>query len=250
MENEPDNPTGPATPRVSPPRRIVHGVVALLLAWLVVAYLLAPLGWKWFIWRRPTFDDTPRLTETSDHHPGDPLNVALIGSQDQLKAIMKAAGWYQAAALGLHSDLKIAEDSVFSRPDPEAPVSSLYLFGRRQDLAFEQPVGDNPRHRHHVRFWKLEGETEDGRAKWIGSAVYDAHVGLSRTTGQITHVTAADVDAERDYLFQCLAATGELAEEYAVDGFHTQLHGRNGGGDPWRTDGDLYVGVIADPNDD
>ncbi len=146
----------------------------------------------------------------------------------------------------MKSDLKIAADTVLSRPDVEAPVSSLYLFGRKEDAAFEQPVGDNPRHRHHVRFWKLDRPSDDGRPTWIGSAVYDAHVGLSRTTGQITHVTAPDVDAERDYLFDCLEKSGDLASHDLMAGFHTQLSGKNGGGDPWRTDGDLYVGVIAE----
>ena len=86
----------------------------------------------------------------------------------------------------------------------------------------------------------------DGRPEWIGSAVYDERVGLSRTTGQITHVTASNVDTERDYLFGCLKKTGGLAEHYSVDGFHKHLEGRNGGGDPWHTDGALYVGVIAE----
>jgi len=30
-----------------------------------------------------------------------------------------------------------------------------------------------------------------------------------------------------------------------VSGFHTIREGRNGGGDPWHTDGRLFVGVIA-----
>jgi hypothetical protein len=105
-------------------------------------------------------------------------------------------------------------------------------------------VGDSPRHRHHVRFWQTDKIDADGRPVWVGSAVYDERVGLSRTTGQVTHVTAANVDAERDYLFGCLEKTGELAEWYAIDGFHKQLEGRNGG-DPWHTDGRLFVGVIA-----
>jgi hypothetical protein len=76
--------------------------------------------------------------------------------------------------------------------------------------------------------------------------VYDSHVGLSRTTGQITHVTAPDVDKERDYLFECLKKTGDLTDEETIPGFHTKLSGKNGGGDPWHTDGALYFGVISD----
>jgi len=39
-----------------------------------------------------------------------------------------------------------------------------------------------------------------------------------------------------------------LSEHYAVDGFHTELEGRNGGGDKWVTDGKLFVGLIASPD--
>jgi hypothetical protein len=211
---------------------------------LVGAYLLAPFAWERYADRHPTFDDNPRLTKTSDGHPGDPLNVALAGDEADLQNAMKAAGWYPAAALGLRSDLRIAGDTVLSRPDDNAPVSNLFLFGRKEDLAFEQPVGDSPRRRHHVRFWQTPGTDADDRPLWIGSASYDERVGLSDTTGQITHHIAADVDAERDHLFATLQATGRLAEEYPVKGFHTELEGRNGGGDRWHTDGALYVGVL------
>ena len=224
--------------------------------WIIVAYLCAPFVWDSVARLDPALDDTPRITETGDHHPGDPLNVELIGTEFQLESIMKAAGWFAASALGIDSDLKIAADTILSRPDDAAPVSSLYLYGRKEDFAFEQPVGDNPRHRHHVRFWNRNELSDDGRPKWIGSAVYDERVGLSRTTGQITHVTAADVDAERDYLFECLKKTRQLDSKSIVRGYHQQRSGRNGGGDPWHTDGDLYVGVIqvtlrpvtSDPN--
>jgi LssY C-terminus len=226
--------------------RIARVIVGVLLLWLVAAYLIAPVVWKRYVGHHPSFDDNPRITKTGDGHPGDPLNVALIGTESEVDSIMKAAEWYPAAALGLKSDLKIAADTVLSRPDEEAPVSSLYLFGRKEDLAFEQPVGDNPRHRHHVRFWKTDTVGNDGRTEWIGSAVYDERVGVSRTTGQITHVTASDVDTERDYLFGCLEKTADLAEHYVVEGFHKHLEGRNGGGDPWRTDGNLCVGAILE----
>jgi LssY C-terminus len=225
--------------------RIAQYVVALLLLYLAATYLVVPALWERYAHHHPSFDDNPRITQTGDGHPGDPLNVVLIGTKDQIDAIMHAAKWDPAAALGLKSDIKIAEDTVLSRPDDEAPVSSLYLFGRKEDLAFEQPVGDNPRQRHHVRYWKTDKVDNDGRPIWIGSASYDERVGLSHTTGQITHHISPDVDKERDNLFADLKQTGELSQQYAIDGFHTELEGRNGGGDPWHTDGRLFVGVIG-----
>lgn len=226
-------------------KQIVLRICLLLLIYGAVAYLVMPRLWKHYAHRHPSLEDIPDITYTKAGIPGDPLNVALIGTKDDVVRIMKAAKWYPADPLGLRSDLKIGVDSVLSRPDKDAPVSSLYLFGRKEDLAFEQEVGDNPRHRHHVRFWQTTQVDGGGRPIWIGSAVYDKHVGLSKTTGQITHVTAPDVDAERDYLFQCLEKTGDLAEHYAVNNFHKIKSGKNGGGDPWYTDGKLYVGVIT-----
>jgi LssY-like putative type I secretion system component LssY len=220
-------------------------LLGLAVLYLLAAYVVIPMIWKDYARLHPSFDDNPRITQTGDGHPGDPLNVSLIGTKEQVDAIMQAAKWYPAAALGLKSDLKIAEDTVLSRPDVEAPVSNLFLFGRKEDLAFEQPVGDNPRKRNHVRFWDTGKNDPNGRPTWIGSASYDERVGLSHTTGQITHHIAPDVDAERDHLFENLKQTGELSEEYAVDDFHKQLEGRNGGGDIWRTDGKLLVGVIS-----
>jgi hypothetical protein len=226
-------------------RNVVGIGVAAIVVWAVVAYILIPAIWKHYSRAHPALDDVPGITQTGSGIPGDPLNVALIGTKAELVKIMLAAKWYPADPLSLKSSLEIAEASVFSRRYDDAPVSNLYLFGRKEDLAFEQPVGDNPLHRHHVRFWQTDKIDPDGRPVWIGSAVYDEHVGLSRTTGQITHVTAPDVDKERDYLFADLKQTGGLSESYVVHGFHKVLSGKNGGGDPWRTDGNLDVGVIA-----
>lgn len=226
-------------------KRAAVAVGALLLCYVAVAYLVIPFGWKWYARQHPAFDENPRITETGDGHPGDPLNVALIGTETQIKKIMAAAKWYPADPLGLKSDLKIAADTVLKRSYDEAPVSNLYLFGRKEDFAFEQPVGDDPSKRNHVRFWRTKKVDPDGRPIWIGSASYDERVGLSRTTGQVTHHIAPDVDAERDHFFADLQQTHDLTDMYKVKGFHKVLEGQNGGGDPWRTNGDLWVGVIA-----
>ncbi len=247
MNSEPTTPqpTAPPAPRQSRRWRYIVLAVGLLLLYGAVAYVLMPWGWSRYARRHPSLEDLPGITHTGAGIPGDPLNVALTGTETDVKQIMLAAKWYPADPLTLRSCLKIADAAVLKRPYDDAPVSNLYLFGRKEDLAFEQPVGNNPRKRHHVRFWRSETADSDGRPFWLGSATYDQRVGISRTTGQVTHVTAPDVDAERDHLFQCLRQTGDLAETYMVAGFHKVCKGRNGGGDPWYTDGNLKVGVIA-----
>ncbi len=245
--HQPAAPPAPGRRRCAWQKLAFAGVVLVLL-YLLVAYLLMPEYWIRYARRHPAFDALPRITRTGDDLPGDALNVALIGTEIELKKIMLAAHWYPADPLTLKSCLKIAEASVLKRPYDDAPVSNLYLFGRKQDLAFEQPVGASPRHRHHVRFWRTDEVGADGRPIWIGAAVYDERVGISRKTGQVTHVTAPNIDAERDTLFRDLTATADLTDVFFVDDFHTVLAGHNGGGDPWFTDGRLEAGVIK--NDD
>jgi len=220
-------------------------LVTVLPLYLASAYLVAPAMWTRYARRHLALADMPRITHTGSGIHGDPLNVGLIGAEDALKKIMIAAKWYPADALTFRSCLAIATDTVLKRRYDDAPVSNLYLFGRKEDLAFEQPSGDNPRRRHHVRFWKTPDLDLDGRPAWIGAATYDTKVGFSHTTGQITHHIAADVDAERDHLMVDLQHTGKLIETFILDRFHTNCEGRNGGGDAWRTDGNLSVGVIA-----
>jgi hypothetical protein len=216
-----------------------------LITWFVLAYIFVPFLWKRYAHRHPEFEEMAVVTHTADGIPADPVNVALVGTKDEVLKIMLAAGWYPADPLTLRSSLKIAGASVLKREYDTAPVSSEFLFGRKQDLAFEQAVGNDPRHRHHVRFWESDKHGTDGRPIWVGAAIFDKRVGLSRTTGQVTHLTDADADAERDVLFKDLEQTGDLAEVIIVQGFHKVLEGRNGQGNRWYTDGNLYEGVIA-----
>lgn len=183
-----------------------------------------------------------RITHVADGHPGDPLNMAIAGTEEQLIRAMVAAGWFPADPITFRSSVRISVDSVFSKPDDDAPVSNLYLFGRKQDLAFEQPVGDSPRQRHHVRFW-LWDQQDNGLPVWFGAATFDRSVGLSHTTGQITHHIGQDVDQERERIAGELDKCGRVQELRYLNGFQ-QLQGKNGGGDLWRTDGRLAIVVL------
>ena len=220
-------------------------VLVALAIWAVLAYLLAPRLWELYFARQGAFADVNRVTRTADGHPGDPVNLALVGSEADIVRAMSAAGWYAADPITLESSLRIAADSVLRRTDDTAPVSPLYLFGRKEDLAFELPVVGGPRHRHHVRYWKWD-QLRNGRPVWFGAATYDERVGLSYTTGQVTHHIGPDVDAERDLIARQLAQRGVVASFTWLDGFHAQREGRNGGGDPWRTDGRLAIVTLRE----
>jgi hypothetical protein len=219
--------------------------VAGLAVYTVSAYLIIPALWHVEILRHPAWRGTPRLTHTAAGIPGDPLNIALVAAERELVSAMLKATWHPADPLTLDTSLRMAGSVVFRRPYVDAPVSPLYLWGRREDLAFEQAVGEDPARRHHVRFWRSVAAAVAGRPLWLGAATYDARVGFSHTTGQITHHIAPDVDAERDKLIADLRRAGQLRQVVWLDRFHQVLRGYNGGGDPYDTDGRLAVGVIV-----
>jgi hypothetical protein len=224
--------------------RIGLGLLAVLAVYGIGAYLIVPTLWRVEVTRHPALQGAPRLTHTAAGIPGDPLNIALIATQPELVKGMLAAGWHPADPLTLETSLRIAASTVFHRPYVDAPVSHLYLWGRKEDLAFEQPIGEDPARRHHVRFWGSAAVDDRGRPLWIGAATYDVGVGFSHTTGQITHHIAPDVDAERDKVLQDLQRAGQLSQVSWIDRFHRVLTGRNGGGDAYYTDGRLAVGRI------
>jgi hypothetical protein len=226
------------------PRRVALNFRALTIAaaYVVAAYLILPRLWKHHQRHHAVFGDSPRITHTASDIPGDPLNIALVGTEEEVIRAMTAARWNPADPLTFRSSVKIVVDTVLRKPDDKAPVSNLYLFGRKEDLAFERPVGGSPKERHHVRFWHLD-KNDDDRPAWIGSAAYDIGVELSRTTGQVTHHISPNVDAERDLLIADLSKAVPAQVSW-LDGFHKELQGRNGGGDPWRTDGRLAIVVL------
>ena len=228
-------------------RRIAIVLGLLALGYGALAYLALPEIWRHYE-HRPSMESEPRFTRTADDIPGDPLNVALFGTEPEMIEAFTKAGFTQAKALGLRSDLRIGESVVLDRPDLNAPVSSLFLWGRKQDLAFEQEVGTSADHRHHARFWKSSQQSEDGRPLWLGSTTFDRGSGVSHLTGQITHHISADIDAERDYTFAALTHAGQLVSWYRVTGIGPTLDGRNGGGDRYYTDGEMDVGVLSPGN--
>lgn len=236
--SQPSHPGRTEPQRRRPAVRALRWLLLLLAIWAGVAYLLIPwIAGRYFRDHQATSSD-PTITRTGDDHPGDPLNIALLATESQLVHAMTAAGWHPADPITFDTSVRIAVDSVVHRPDEDAPVSNLFLYGRKQDLAFEQPVGDSPAKRHHVRFWKSP-KVDGGRPLWMGSATYDERVGLSHATGQVTHHIGPDVDAERNRIVSQLEKAGWAAGVAWQDGFHTTLEGRNGGDDRWVTDGRL-----------
>jgi hypothetical protein len=196
-------------------------VLALAVTYGIAAYLILPravrMGLK--ILRRKR---VPRFTITGDGLPGDPVNLVLTGTREQLEAAFASAGWSGADRLGLASSWRMVRAFLLNAPYPRAPFSTLYLFGRGQDVGFQKAIGDSPRKRHHIRFWALslahadsilgtpsfwlnsDRPPDGARVHWVGAGTKDTGFSLTRLTFQVTHATDADTNVERDFIIGAL----------------------------------------------
>lgn len=219
------------------------GVLGVVLFWAVLAYLVLPR-----IHRVLTTLYVPEYfigrTRTSDGLLGDPINLALYGSEEQLHLALTQAKWTLADRITLKSSWRIITSTLTGRSYDEAPVSPLYLFGRQQDFAYQQEVAGNPAKRHHVRFWR----TPDGwllpggeRVDWLAAGTFDRAVGFSLFTLQITHKIDANTDIERDHIVETVRSQNPAVGVRILKDFSTGYHSRNGGGDSITTDGDLPI---------
>jgi hypothetical protein len=225
---------------------VYWGLVAVSL-YLILAYLVLPAAWRHYE-HHPSLESAPKTAVTLEGIPADPLNVALAGEHDELIKALVSAGWRPADPVTLRTTLEIAASVFSGRNYSTAPVSNLFLWGRKQDLAFEKPVDGGASRRHHVRFWHSDDPVLDGRSLWIGAATFDEGVGVSHYTGEVTHHIAPDVDAERDQLIGDLSEARQLTRISQVTGVGATLFGRNGGGDRYFTDGELTVASLSRDN--
>ena len=203
-------------------------ILALAITYGFAAYIVLPrairLGLKILQRKR-----VPSYTITGDGLPGDPVNVALVGTRQQLRSAFAILGWSEADRLGLVSSWGMIRAFVFNSPYPTAPFSTLYLFGRGQDIGFQKAIDNSPRKRHHIRFWALSvtraqetwgaagfwlnaGRPPDNeRVLWVGAGTRDTGLSFTRLTFQITHATDSDTNAERDYII------AELTKRRAIE---------------------------------
>jgi len=203
-------------------------ILAVTVTYGIAAYIVLPrairLGLKVLQSKR-----VPSYTITGDGLPGDPVNVVLVGTLQQLREAFAALGWSEADRLSLASSWGMVRAFVLNVPYPTAPFSTLYLFGRGQDIGFQKAIDNSPRKRHHIRFWalsqkrarstwgtadfwlKTERPSDSESVLWIGAGTRDTGISLTRLSFQITHATDSDTNAERDYI------VGELRRNRSIE---------------------------------
>jgi len=197
---------------------------------------------------RDTIETLPCCTkDATGTKNGDPVNFILIGSDDDILGALTRQGWDPTHALGAATAWSTFRAYISAENYRNSPISSLYFYGRRQDIAM-QKARSTIHQRNHLRLWKAPYSYE-GKAVWIGQISRDIGVRFAvNAPFFVTHVIEPDLDEARSYLIQDM-----LASEY-LHGFGwlkgvgraPQDHPRiNLTGDPYFTDGLRAVMVIS-----
>ncbi|WP_213804458.1 LssY C-terminal domain-containing protein [Granulicella sp. dw_53] len=188
-----------------------------------------------------TFADIPRRVVDQTHHEGDMVNYALLGSEEQVRAAFKAAGWVAVDKTVedavLHGLLSTLNHEAYT----EMPMSTLYLFGRPQDLSFAR--GDPlmvAAERHHLRVWQTD-KSVGGLPLWVGSATHDIGFEKDQRNGNVTHKIDPKIDDERDYLLQSFDATGGFSSAAYVTPADPLTTARTATGGSFYSDGRILV---------
>ena len=178
---------------------------------------------------------------------GDPVNLVVVGSLPALHAAFAAAHWDMTERVTVGSAAQMTESFLFDTSDLYSPVSPLYLFGRKQDMAL-QKARHTIDQRIHLRLW-LAPVTSARQPVWVGQISRDIGVRFTEHSPTLTtHKIDPEVDEARDYLFSDLGLGGYLARVAFVSGVGETPANRprpNLTGDPWFSDGlrvVLFVG--------
>lgn len=187
------------------------------------------------------YANIPRRVGDLAGNPGDMVNFSLIGTQDQVTKAFAAAGWVQVDKTTQDAVVHGLISTLSHEAYTEMPMSTLYLFGRSQDLSFARAAPlEVAAIRHHLRVWKTT-ETVGGEPFWVGSCTHDNGFEKDQRNGGVTHHIDANVDQERDFLQQSFAGAGVLAGSAYVTPANPLTTAKTATGGTFQSDGRIVV---------
>ncbi|HSX37058.1 MAG TPA: LssY C-terminal domain-containing protein [Patescibacteria group bacterium] len=207
--------------------------LAILFTYVLGAYVLIPAIIRAVRILYPP-NHLPLYCVTPDGFASDPINIGIIGTRQQLVSAMGKAGWHIADPHHIRYLPRHLLSNAFGWSYPNAPMSKLYLFGRKQDIGFGIPVEGVKGGRHHVRFWATtyqqkeqltvrsihwhhrRSHVEGDTLLWVGAASLDTGIAPIRHNLQLTHMVHPDTNREREFVVDKLKAVKLVRKAEAI----------------------------------
>ena len=170
---------------------------------------------------------------------GDPLNLVIIADFFDVAATFSRRGWHPAEETYSTAVWKTIKSFLIGNRSRYSPISSLYAYGRHQDMARQKPR-HSVHERNHLRHWYSTMRYE-GKPVFVGQISRD--IGVRFTTKAwppVTHKIDPDIDEARHEIIEDLLFSQTLAKVGFVKGVGRATPYRpreNLTGDPYFTDG-------------
>ena len=190
---------------------------------------------------RKNIDSLPRRVNDQFQNQGDMVNFVIVGSQKDVQAALDAATWHVADTSNEKAVLNALMQTYDSKDYLAMPMSTLFLFGRKQDFGYEmaEPIA-MVASRHHFRIWKAPF-TWKGTEVWCGAGTHDIGFAKDKRNGSVTHKIDPAVDGERDNIGSSLQKANKAKTLTYYLPPNPVQDAKNATGDGYRSDGRLLV---------
>ena len=179
---------------------------------------------------------------------GDPMNIAFIGSMEEVRAALIGRHWDVTEPISDASIRRMIGAFFSGSRYRYAPISPLFFFDREHDLAF-QKAREVIDERLHLRLW-LAPVNFEGRSVWVGQISRDIGVKMTwKLWPPTTHIIDPDIDEARFYLLQDLMEDKHLQAFAYTEGIPKttlELPSYNAENDPYFTDGLRTLFILSE----
>ncbi|HKV82660.1 MAG TPA: LssY C-terminal domain-containing protein [Candidatus Sulfotelmatobacter sp.] len=193
---------------------------------------------------RKQLDGLPRRVNDQFSNLGDMVNFVIVGSQQDVQSALAAADWHVADTNNTTAVLSAVMQTYDSKDYLAMPMSTLFLFGRKQDFGYEmaEPIA-MVASRHHFRIWKAPF-TWNGQEVWCGAGTHDIGFAKDKRNNNVTHKIDPAVDGERDNIGVSLQKSNKAKTfSYYLPPNPVQ-DAKNATGDGYHSDGRMLVIVL------
>jgi LssY C-terminus len=193
---------------------------------------------------RKSLDGLPRRVNDQFNNLGDMVNFVIIGSEKDVQDALAASEWHVADTSNTKAVISAVMQTYDNKDYLAMPMSTLFLFGRKQDFGYEMadPIA-MVASRHHFRIWKAPF-TWKGQQVWVGAGTHDIGFAKDKRNNSVTHKIDPSVDGERENIGASLQKSNKAKTfSYYLPPNPVQ-EAKNATGDGYHSDGRLLVVVL------
>lgn len=178
-------------------------------------------------------------TQTRYGKDADLINLAFVGTPEQLQGAFAAAGWQQADPNSKNAFLREFGAFLTYTSYPTMPISRQFLNSKVQDYTWQKSF-DSYGKREHLRVWG-EPQTILGRQAWLGAYTRETSAALSLKYHKFIHHIDRHLDEGVNMLVRDLTLSGCVDSVRLMPRPNVPQLMVNSTGDEMHTDGTLTV---------